>query len=121
MRPFFLGLAGKAPDFPTVHEELARPFGLVVVVGRARIRADVEIVKPDFAALDPGVTVLEVCPAFPKGFHFGARKDHPGFQGLKDFVIVEGLFVLADDFDAVLDGGRCFLHRVSLVPQSPLR
>jgi hypothetical protein len=71
--------------------------GTVVKWPTRKIFTNMEIDEPYLSASNYGVSVTQVRLALAKGFNFGAKQHHAGFQLLKKLVIVRGGPVLGHD------------------------
>ena len=83
-----------------MHQELAVAKGVVVEDVPLLVRADVHADEEELAVLDRGVRIAQVDPAGAEGLHLGPGKGDAGLQRLLDVVVVVGLLVLSDEFDA---------------------
>jgi hypothetical protein len=59
----------------------------------------VQLVYEYFTIYDPGIGILQVCPALPQRLYFSALEHEPGFVFIDDKIIATGLTVLGNDFD----------------------
>ncbi len=89
-----------AVDLPAVHEQLAGPLRVVPSVAGERVRRDVGVLQPQFAAPDFGVGVLEVDVPGPQALHLRPHQRDPGLERVDDLVVVAGPAVGGDDLAA---------------------
>ena len=93
----FLDLGRQPQDFLFVHQELAGAFRLVVEPVSERIQRDVDAVRQQFAAFDPGETVLQLHAVLAAALHLGPDEHDARLAGLHNLVVVERLAVAGDD------------------------
>ena len=83
-------------NLTAVQQKLAGAKRIVVGVVSMRVRTDVTVEQPDFAALDQSVRILEIDAAFPGGLDFGSGENDPRLEPFKNLVVVKGLTVDRD-------------------------
>src|SRR5260221_211030 len=79
-----LDLPREALDLPLVQEELPLPLRVGVVPATGRIRRDVDVPEPGFAALHGHIAVLQVRLSVTQRFHLGAGQREPRIELLLD-------------------------------------
>ena len=71
---------------------------MIIIIGE-RVGCYVQLVYKHFTIFDPGVGILQICPAQSQRFHFGACERQPGLEFVNDKIIAAGFAVLGNDFD----------------------
>jgi hypothetical protein len=96
-KTLLLNLADEPSNLLRVEEELPRSLGILVPTPRRIVWRDVERVKPDFPALNPGEGVLEGNLPLPERLYLRTYQNHPGLPAIEDRILVTSLSVRSDD------------------------
>ncbi len=94
---FFIDLSEQSFNFILMQKEFPGTQGIVVFIVGKGISPDVHLIDKHFTPLDPGIRILQVHPAHPKGFDFGTQERHSGLVFILYEIIVPGLPVFRDD------------------------
>src|SRR5579884_2177583 len=93
-------LAEQLVDFAAVQQELAPAIGLMIFAVAVRILADVGVDQPGFLTDYFSEGVLELNLALARRFHLGSGEGKTGFITLEQMIIVPGVPVITENFDA---------------------
>ena len=89
-------LSDEPSDLPFMKQQSPGPQGFMIHPVGLGISTDMGIDEKDLASFDIAVTVSQVDPSVPQGFHLGPQERNPGLVGLLDGIVVKCFLVLTD-------------------------
>ncbi len=93
----FAGPGREPLDLALVHQDLARPAGLVVELVRPLVLGDVAAQQPHFVAADARIGLLQRNLAAAQAFDLAPDENNSALQRLEDLVLEARAAVLGDE------------------------
>lgn len=104
--------AGKPVDLPAMQQQFPDTLWFVIEPIAHFVFGDFAADEPEFAAVEFGISSVEVAIARAETFHLRAHQGQPRLDAIEDFVFVKRLAIAADDLNAVGFGvGFLFGHK----------
>src|SRR5207249_1962499 len=99
--------ANQSPDLAVMEQKLACAERIVIGVVPVRVRANVTVQQPNFAALYHTVVILEIHPSFPGRFDFGSGQHYSSLKFLENVIVVKfeaGIVLTRTEIKAAREG-----------------